>query len=120
MNLEWDNYIQSLSKEYGKLTNIIWISKKRGKFILEFAYARVLIINDEKYHFKDILSCKMEKAPYMCVDAESNSEPQIILIGTNNKTDMLLSITVWSKSVAIAINDLMQEIIKSNKICHYE
>lgn len=128
MNLKWNNYIQSLSEEYGKLTNLIWISKKREKFILEFAYARMLIINNEKYRFKDILSCKIEKAPYKSVDTENatdhtemginNSDPQILLIGINNNTDMLLSITVWSKSVATAINDLMQEIIKSNKICH--
>ena len=31
MNTEWDNYIQNLSNKYGKLTNHIWISKKRNK-----------------------------------------------------------------------------------------
>ena len=29
---------------------------------------------------------------------------------------MLVSVTVWSKSVVNEINDLIQEIVKSNKI----
>ena len=116
MSTEWNNYVQSLSEEYGKVTNLIWISKKRMKYILEFAYSRVLFINDEKYNFNDILSCRIENAPYLCSEQENASDPCILLIGTNNLTNMLVSVTVWSKSVASEINDLIQEIVKSNKI----
>ena len=114
MNTELNGYIQSLSEEYGKATNLIWISKKRKKYILEFAYSRVLFINGEKYNFSDILSCRMEKAPYSCSEKENISEPYIVLIGTSCLTDMLLSVTVWSKSVANEIDSLMQNIIQSN------
>lgn len=62
MNTEWSEYLQSLSNKYGKVTNLIWISKRRRKYILEFAYTRMLVINDEVYKFKDIISCKVEKA----------------------------------------------------------
>ena len=57
-----EQYIQSFSDKYGKVTNLIWISKKRRKYVLEFAYTRMLVINDEVYKFKDIISCKVEKA----------------------------------------------------------
>ena len=116
MNTEWNNYIQSLSDKYGKVTNLIWISKKRRKYVLEFAYTRMLVINDEVYRFKDIVSCKIEKAVSLQKEIEINATPQILLIGINNNTNMLLSITVWSKSVANEINDLIQTIIQSNKI----
>lgn len=111
-----EQYIQSFSDKYGKVTNLIWISKKRRKYVLEFAYTRMLVINDEVYKFKDIISCKVEKAVSLQKDAENASEPCILLIGTNNLTNMLISVTVWSKSVASEINDLIQEIVKSNKI----
>lgn len=111
-----EQYIQSFSDKYGKVTNLIWISKKRRKYVLEFAYTRMLVINDEVYKFKDIISCKVEKAVSLQKDAENASEPCILLIGTNNLTNMLVSVTVWSKTVANEINDLIQEIIKSNKI----
>lgn len=109
-----EKHLQSYSDKYGKVTNLIWISKKRCKYILEFAYSRVLIINDEKYNFSDILSCKIEKAPSICSDKGNTSEPCILLIGTNSPTNMLLSLTIWSKSVANEINSLMQNIIQSN------
>lgn len=111
-----EQYIQSFSDKYGKVTNLIWISKKRRKYVLEFAYTRMLVINDEVYKFKDIISCKVEKAVSLQKDAENASEPCILLIGTNNLTNMLVSVTVWSKTVANEINDLIHEIIKSNKI----
>ncbi len=114
MNTEWNEYIQSLSEEYGKATNLIWISKKRKKYILEFVYSRVVFINDEKYNFSDILSCRIEKATFLCDEKENTSEPYIVLIGTKHLTNMLLSITVWSKSVASEIDSLMQNIIQSN------
>lgn len=116
MATEWNNYVQSLSDKFGKLTNVIWISKKRQKYILEFAYTRMLVINGETYKFNDILSCRIEKAASMQKLAENASEPYILLIGVNDNTNMLLSITVWSKSVATEINNLIQEIVKSNKI----
>ena len=116
MNTEWNEWVQSLSEEYGKATSLIWISKKRRKYILEFAYSRVIFISEEKYNFSDILSCRMENASYLRSEKDNASEPYILLIGTNNKTNMLVSVTVWSKTVANEINDLIQEIIKSNKI----
>lgn len=116
MSTEWSEYLQSLSGKYGKATNLIWISKKRRKYILEFAYTRMLVINDELYRFKDIVSCKIEKAVSLQKEIGINATPQILLIGLNNNTNMLLSITVWSKSVANEINDLIQTIIQSNKI----
>ena len=115
MNTDWSEYLQSLSDKYGKVTNLIWISKKRRKYILEFAYTRILVINDEVYKFKDIISCKVEKAVSLPKDAEKASEPSVLLVGVNDNTNMLLSITVWSKSVANEIKDLIQEIVKSNK-----
>ena len=115
MNTEWSEYLESLSDKYGKVTNLIWISKKRRKYVLEFAYARMLVINDEVYKFKDIISCKVEKVVSFQKDAENASEPSILLIGVNDNTNMLVSVTVWSKSVANEINDLIHEIIKSNK-----
>lgn len=114
MSTEWNNYVQSLSEEYGKATNLIWISKKRQKYILEFAYSRVLFINDEKYNFSDILSCRIENAPYLCSEKENASDPCVLLIGTNTPTNMLVSLTIWSKSVASEIDSLMQNIIQSN------
>ena len=114
MGAEWNEYVQSLSEEYLKATNLIWISKKRMKYILEFAYSRVIFINDEKYNFTDILSCRMEKAPYLCNEKDNASEPCILLIGTNNPTNMLVSLTIWSMSVAREIDCLMQNIIQSN------
>ena len=114
MDTELNNYIQSLSEEYGKATNLIWISKKRKKYILEFAYTRILIINDEKYNFKDILSCRIEEAPYPYTEEGNPSRPYILLIGTNNRTNILISLTVWSKSIATKIESLMQNIIQSN------
>lgn len=114
MSTEWNEYLQSLSYQYGKVTNLIWISKKRCKYILEFAYTRILVINDEVYKFKDILSCRIEKAP--CHDNEDSnlSKPYIVLIGINSNTNMLLSLTVWSKSIATEIDSLLQNIIQSN------
>lgn len=116
MNTEWNEYLQSLSGKYGKVTNLIWISKKRRKYILEFAYTRILVINDEVYKFKDIISCKVEKAVFLQKDTENASEPSVLLVGVNDNTNMLVSVTVWSKSIANEINNLIQEIIKSNKI----
>lgn len=116
MVTEWNNYIQSLSDKFGKVTNLIWISKKRHKYILEFAYTRVLVVNDEVYKFKDIISCRVEKAASLQEETEKTSEPHVLLIGVNNNTNRLVSVTVWSKSIAYEINDLIQEIIKSNKI----
>lgn len=115
MNTEWNEYVQSLTEEYGKATNLIWISKKRRKYVLDFAYSRVLFINDEKYNFSDILSCRMETAPCLCGDQENVSEPCVLLIGTTDPTNMLVSLTVWSKSVANEIDSLMQRIIQSNR-----
>ena len=109
-----EQYIQYFSDKYGKVTNLIWISKKRRKYVLEFAYTRMLVINDEVYKFKDIISCKVEKAVSLQKDAENASEPCILLIGTNNPTNMLVSLTIWSKSVASEIDSLMQNIIQSN------
>lgn len=116
MNTEWSEYLQSLSNKYGKVTNLIWISKRRRKYVLEFAYTRVLVINDEVYKFKDIISCKVEKAVSLQKDAENASEPSVLLVGVNDNTNMLVSVTVWSKTVANEISNLIQEIIKSNKI----
>ena len=109
MNTEWNNYIQSLSNKYGKLSNHIWISKKRNKYILEFADSEVLIINDEKYDFKDILSCRIEKPHYDNI-CENSSEPYVVLIGTKDKTNLLISITVWSKRTADTISCLIKNI----------
>lgn len=115
MNTEWNEFVQSLTEEYGKATNLIWISKKRRKYVLDFAYSRVLFINDEKYNFSDILSCRMETAPCLCGDKDNASEPCVLLIGTTDPTNMLVSLTVWSKSVANEIDSLMQRIIQSNR-----
>ena len=112
---DWDEYIQRLSAKYGKLTNLIWISRKRRKFILEFAYSRVLFINEEMLRFKDILSCRMEKAP--CGyngETENSAEHYVLLIGINSNTNSLISLTVWSKYTADTVNNLLQEIIQSN------
>ncbi len=113
--MDWDEYIQRLSAKYGKLTNLIWISRKRRKFILEFAYSRVLFVNEEMLRFKDILSCRMEKAP--CGyngEIENSAEHYVLLIGINNNTNSLISLTVWSKYTADTVNNLLQEIIQSN------
>ena len=116
---EWKKYVQSLTDKYGKATNLIWISKKRRKFILEFAYARILIINDNLYKFADITSCRIEQVPSTDnVLEETDTNPLVLLIGTNRKTEMLMSITVSSKQTAHRINNLLQEIIKSNKLFH--
>ena len=115
-SIEWSRYLQSLSEKYGKVTNLIWISKKRHKYILEFAYARILVINDEVYKFKDIVSCKVEKPISFQKEIGNSSEPYVLLIGINSKTNMLVSVTVWSKSVVNEIKELIQEIIKSNKL----
>ena len=114
MSAEWNKYVQSLSEEYGKATNLIWISKKRMKYILEFAYSRVIFINDEKYKFSDILSCRIESVPSLCGERDNASEPCILLVGTNNPINRLISLTIWSKSVASEIDNLMQNIIQSN------
>ena len=116
MDTEWDEYLQSLSNKYGKITNLIWISKKRRKYVLEFAYTRMLVINDEVYKFKDIVSCKIEKA---CIFAKGNRKSlRALYLAYRNEqpNQYALSVTVWSKSVASEINDLIQEIVKSNKI----
>lgn len=115
MDAEWNEYIQSLSDKYGKVTNLIWISRKRRKYILDFAYSRILVINDEVYKFKDVVSCRIEKGVSLPIESGANSEPCVVLIGMNNNTNMLVSITVWSKSVADEINKLIQIIIHSNK-----
>lgn len=112
---DWDEYIQRLSAKYGKLTNLIWISRKRRKYILEFAYSRVLFVNEEMLRFKDILSCRMEKAP--CGyngETENSAEHYVLLIGINSNTNSLNSLTVWSKYTADTVNNLLQEIIQSN------
>lgn len=112
---DWDEYIQRLSAKYGRLTNLIWISRKRRKYILEFAYSRVLFINEEMLRFKDILSCRIEKAP--CGyngETENSAEHYVLLIGINSNTNSLISLTVWSKYTADAVNNLLQEIIQSN------
>ena len=116
MNTEWSEYLLSLSDKYGKVTNLIWISKKRRKYILEFAYTRMLVINDEVYKFKDIVSSKIEKAVSLQKETENASDPYVLLIGVRDNTNMLVSVTVWSKSVVNEINDLIQETVKSNKI----
>jgi hypothetical protein len=113
--MDWDENIQRLSAKYGKLTNLIWISRKRRKFVLEFAYSRVLFINEEMLRFKDILSCRMEKAP--CGyngETENSAEHYVLLIGINSNTNSLISLTVWSKYTADTVNNLLQEIIQSN------
>lgn len=113
--MDWDEYIQRLSAKYGKLTNLIWISRKRRKYVLEFAYSRVLFINEEMLRFKDILSCRMEKAP--CGyngETENSAEHYVLLIGINSNTNSLISLTVWSKYTADTVNNLFQEIIQSN------
>lgn len=113
--MDWDEYIQRLSAKYGKLTNLIWISRKRRKYILEFAYSRVLFVNEEMLRFKDILSCRMEKAP--CGyngETENSAEHYVLLIGINSNTNSLISLTVWSKYTADTVNNLLQEIIQSN------
>jgi hypothetical protein len=113
--MDWDEYIQRLSAKYGKLTNLIWISRKRRKFVLEFAYSRVLFINEEMLKFKDILSCRMERAP--CGyngETENSAEHYVLLIGINSNTNSLISLTVWSKYTADTVNNLLQEIIQSN------
>ena len=112
---DWDEYIQRLSAKYGKLTNLIWISRKRRKYILEFAYSRVLFVNEEMLRFKDILSCRMEKAP--CGyngETENSAEHYVLLVGINSNTNSLISLTVWSKYTADTVNNLLQEIIQSN------
>lgn len=108
---ELNNYLQPFCNKYGNFSNLIWISKKRRKYILEFDDSQILIINDVKYNFDNILSCKMEKAPY---NNENSSEPYILLIGTNDKTNLLISITVWSRTTAKNIHDLIQNIIQSS------
>ena len=115
MDAEWNEYIQSLSDKYGNVTNLIWISRKRRKYILDFAYSRILVINDEVYKFKDVVSCRIEKGVSLPTESGANSESCVVLIGMNNNTNMLVSITVWSKSVADEINKLIQIIIHSNK-----
>ena len=116
---EWNKYVESLTDKYGKATNLIWISKKRRKFILEFAYARILVINDNLYQFADITSCRIEQASSTeNVLEETDTTPLVMLIGTNRKTEMLMSITVSGKHTAHRINNLFQEIIKSNKLFH--
>lgn len=113
--MDWDEYIQRLSAKYGKLTNLIWISRKRRKYILEFAYSRVLFVNEEMLRFKDTLSCRMEKAP--CGyngETENSAEHYVLLIGINSNTNSLISLTVWSKYTADTVNNLLQEIIQSN------
>lgn len=113
--MDWDEYIQRLSAKYGKLTNLIWISRKRRKYILEFAYSRVLFVNEEMLRFKDILSCRMEKAP--CGyngETENSAEHYVLLVGINSNTNSLISLTVWSKYTADTVNNLLQEIIQSN------
>lgn len=112
----WDEYIQRLSEKYGKLTNLIWISRKRRKYVLEFAYSRVLFVNEEMLRFKDVLSCRMEKALFRCDEEMGNSsEHYVLLIGINSNTNSLISLTVWGKSTADSINSLLQEIILSNR-----
>ena len=112
---DWDEYILNLSGKYGKQTNLIWISRKRKKYILGFAYSRVLFINEEMLKFTDILSCRVEKAPCGCTEETGNStEHYVLLIGVNSNTNSLISLTVWSKYTADAINNLLQEIILSN------
>ena len=112
MEKEWNNYIQELSDKYGKPTNLIWISKKRKKYVLDFAYARVLVINDEIYKFKNIVSCKIEN-----LQQTETEWPCALLVEVNKNAELIISITVWSRSTAEVVNDLMQQIIQSNKIC---
>ncbi len=75
----------------------------------------MLVINDEVYKFKDIISCKVEKAVSLYKETGNASEPYVLLIGVNDNTNMLVSVTVWSKSIVNEISNLIQEIIKSNK-----
>jgi hypothetical protein len=113
MENEWNNYIQELSDKYGKPTNLIWISKKRKKYVLDFAYARILVINDEIYKFENIVSCKIEK-----LQQTETEGPYALLIEIKKNAELIISLTVWSKSTADIVNDLMQQIILSNKICN--
>ena len=55
-------------------------------------------------------------ALYLQKQKEHASDPYVLLIGVRDNTNMLVSVTVWSKSVVNEINDLIQEIVKSNKI----
>ena len=114
INKNWDKYVNTLSNEYGKHTKLIWISKRRRKYILEFAHSGILVINDEIFQFKDILSCRMEKAPYIPEIMDNASEPFILLIGTACRTNMLISLTVWGERTSNMIYKTIQEIIQSN------
>lgn len=115
---EWKEYVQALTCKYGKVTNLIWISKKRRKFILEFAYARILVINDNLYKFSDITSCKIEQVSNIENEQDSNTVSLVLQIGTNHKTERLISMTISSTHTVQIINNLFQEIIKSNKLFH--
>ena len=99
-----------------RLLTLYGLARKRHKYILEFAYTRILVINDEVYKFKDIVSFKVEKPISFQKEIGNSSEPYVLLIGINSKTNMLVSVTVWSKSVVNEIKELIQEIIKSNKL----
>lgn len=67
-------------------------------------------------NFKDVVSCKIKEGIPLSAEIVKGSKPCVVPIEINSNTNTLLSITVWSKSVAIGIDNLMQNIIRSNGI----
>ena len=110
---EWNRYLRSLSHDYGEPTKLIWISKRRKKYVLEFEKTQTLVINDDVYKFNEILSCGIENALPMQVGAFKTTKPYILLVRTSNRTNLLVALTVWGMSQAYAIYELIQDIIKS-------
>ena len=76
----------------------------------------MLVINKNVYRYDDIISCRIEKGEYIPKDDPNHSEPHVLLISVKSNTDMLLAITIWGKSTALKIYNLIQLILNSNTI----
>ena len=114
---KWDRYLLSLSEKYGKPTELVWISKKREKFILEFKEAKILVINHEIFNFSDLISCSMKKAMPIQYDiTEISSEPYILQILTRKRTNMLVALTIWSEYYANSVYNIVQKITRLNNL----
>lgn len=59
--LEWDSLLESRRNKYGILTKQIDLRGNKNDNIFVYEEGRVLFIQGDKYSFKDILSCSVEK-----------------------------------------------------------
>lgn len=72
---EFAEFLENNKKEYGTLTKEIIISRKKAQNILVFEETQTILILGKKYHFKDILTSKIEKVLYKKGETEYTTIP---------------------------------------------